>query len=94
MRQKAVARIHEEVLPDQCGHGGHDEEGRDDKDPHDTLAPHWLIQQHCQKDAEDDGDDQHAADDHKGGQDARPEGTGGDEAHVVLEADPVQPVAE
>jgi hypothetical protein len=72
--------IHEHVLPDQRRNRRHDEERRDDQDTDDTLAPHRLIEQHGQQDAENDRDQQDAADDDQRGLDAGPERTGRDEA--------------
>jgi hypothetical protein len=57
----AVAGMHEAVLPDQRRDRRHDEEGRDDDDAQDALAPDGLVEQQREEGAADDGDDQHPA---------------------------------
>jgi hypothetical protein len=90
MGEHAVHRVHEHVLPDQRRDGGHDEEGRDHEDAHDALAPHRLIEQDGEKDAEHHGDHEDAAHDQECRLHAGPERTRPDEADVILEADPVE----
>ena len=79
----AVAGMHDHVLPDQCCHRRHDEEGRDDHDAHDALAENVIVEQKRNGDAANHRDEQHAADDQQRVPDRLEEGRVGIEILVI-----------
>ena len=67
MRQQAVHGVHEHVLPDQSGHGGHYEKWRNHKDADNALSPHRLVQEDGQENAKHHSDDKYTTDDNQCG---------------------------
>ena len=77
-----------QVLPDQRTDGGHDEERRDQHDPHDAATEKFAgLQQRTDQYAEHHADQQHAADQQQGVGGAGHEARVGQEVGEVLQPD-------